>query len=368
VGAIQILNGGKIPNGSFRGRLSIEQTGVSRAIRASSNQFAGIAVALPCTLMSSDEYNFIEVGEESYRGAIILLADANGGISIVNYLDVEEYLRGVVPMELGTIADSELEAAKAQSIAARTYAYKRIEQRVSEAFDLLSSVSDQVYGGVRAESRWGDAAVRMTSNLVAVYADSLIGAYYHSTCGGATANIEDVWEKPPAAYLRSVKDTGANGAAYCFTSRYFAWQESWKTPQLASIITRFSPAAGNACGGNIKRINVISRTPCGRVAACEIQTSMGDATFRGDKIRFVLRRQTQGFPILRSANFRIVSGNSHYVQIDGTGYGHGVGMCQMGAIGRARAGHTFEQILQAYYTGISIRTARAAPIAPAPPR
>ncbi len=92
---------------------------------------------------------------------------------------------------------------------------------------------------------------------------------------------------------------------------------------------------------------------------CRIVSTNGTYTYGGDKIRFLLRRNLAKYPILRSSKFRVVQANSKQVTLEGKGYGHGVGLCQMGAIGRAREGQSFEQILLAYYTGVRIVTVKS---------
>jgi stage II sporulation protein D len=225
---------------------------------------------------------------------------------------------------------------------------------------LVNTVADQVYGGANAESPTADMAVLLTKDMVMVYADELVNAYYHSTCGGATANIEDVWGSAPQPYLRSVSDIGPDGKAYCSESGSFVWMETWKADNLAKIIKRFS-AEGNLeppfKGGALRKLEVEERFECGRVKALVAVSHNGERHVTGgDKARFLLRRDRPSYPILRSSRLADVVMRGGEVIINGGGHGHGVGMCQVGAIGRARAGQGFEQILAAYYSGMSIRT------------
>ena len=315
-------------------------------------------ITLPCTLKSKSEYNYIDIGDKSYRGDIILTMEKNGRFSVINSLPVEEYLRGVVPLEIGKRPESEAEALKAQAVAARTYTYKRIEERKNHFFDLTCTVSDQVYGGVHVEYRESDLAIKLTENLIMAYGDSLVHAYYHSTCGGKTANIEDVWDKQPYNYLRSVRDTDSTGNAYCRISRYFTWKEKWSKWDFNTIVFRHlkNSFPQNNIGGKITVFKIESQFADGRVNMCTFGGPGWTQKTGGDKIRFILRRNISDNAILRSANFKITA-LKDVISVEGRGYGHGVGMCQMGAIGRARAGQEFEQILKSYYTGISINKA-----------
>lgn len=315
---------------------------------------------LPCTLISKNEYNFIDVEQQTYRGSIILFSGKKETFSIVNSLEVEEYLRGVVPLEIGKLTSDGLEALKAQAVAARTYTYQRISEQLTCSYDLLPTTADQVYGGVNAEYRDADLAIRLTKNLILVYNNSIAIAYYHSTCGGMTANIEDVWKKKPALpYLRSESDLDSFGNAYCSNSKYFKWEELWTKDKFSLCICQGLKAVEpkGQFKGPIKNVRIGALFNCGRVRECTITGSSWKYDCGGDIIRTVFRRPAAGNPILRSSNFTIIKNDSKGIRMQGSGYGHGVGMCQSGVISRARSGQKFETILSAYYRGIVICSA-----------
>jgi len=296
------------------------------------------------------------VKSASYRGSLVLIPGRSGHFSLVNTLDMEQYLRGVVPLELGVRARTLIEATKAQAVVARTYAYRRILERRGAAYDMLPTVADQVYGGARAEDQVADEAIQETRGQILCYAGEPIVAYYHSTCGGRTANIEEVWDKPALPYLRSVRDVDTSGQPYCRDSRYAQWSCTWDRSLLSTLIARYGGKVG--CGnsrlkGAIQGISVISRGGCGRVERLVVQGSQENAEFCGDQTRRALRRNQSGHPLLPSAWFDVeVKGRT--VTAYGKGYGHGVGLCQMGALGRAREGHSYIEILTAYYAGVEL--------------
>jgi len=316
-------------------------------------------ISFPCTLSSSGTEDLIMFNQVLYRGNLVLFTEQKGKFSVANHIDVEQYLRGVVPLEIGKRPESLIEALKAQAVAARTYTYKRMLERQNAPFDMAATVQDQVYGGADSEYRESDLAIKMTEDLIMVFKDSLINAYYHSTCGGKTANIEDVWEKPYCSYLRSVSDLDPSGQPYCQISPRFNWQEKWTNSiffdQIRNNLLKLFPE--KVLQGPIKEITVKEYFPCGRVKRCVFSGNNWTVDIGGDRLRFIIRRDTPDKSILRSANFKIVSLCPNEVLINGTGYGHGVGMCQMGAIGRAAANQSFEEILKAYYTGVIICTA-----------
>ena len=357
---VNVHAGRKSRTASCRGRIAVSnpsRNGKNPGVMLEAPAMGKLEVFLPCTLLAKSADNYFELNDHSYRGSLILIAGRNGTFTVVNYCDVEDYLRGVVPLEIGRRSKEEFEALKAQAVAARTYTYKKILNKYSSPYDLVATVEDQVYGGVNAEYPLSDRAIQLTKGIVLAYADSLIYAYYHSTCGGVTAAIEDVWNKASTPYLCSIKDVNTRGEAYCSTSKYFTWQESWKTSTLASILWRYtdkdSPNHFNI-KGKISKIVIAERFTCGRISVCRVVSNLGIYEYGGDRIRFVFRRNLKGYPILRSSNFEVLNVDSKEVLLKGRGYGHGVGMCQMGAIGRACAGQSFGEILDAYYTGSSV--------------
>ncbi|MDG5816864.1 SpoIID/LytB domain-containing protein [Chitinispirillales bacterium ANBcel5] len=342
----------------FRGRLELKASNDTETIAATVNNQTKV-LSLPCTLKIKSEVQAIDVEEDSYRGALILVSKKKGTFSIVNLVDVEDYLRGVVPKEMGSLPESDIEALKSQAVAARTYSYQRMAANENNFFDMHRTVADQVYGGANVEFRTTDLAVRMTKDLVLSYNNTLVHAYYHSTCGGRTANVEDIWGHNPYPYLKSVVDTDSRGKSWCSISRYYTWEESWSTRQLSNTLSQFSSEGrlAHPYSGSVRDIRVNERFSCGRIKECSIRSTVGEYSVGGDRIRFLMRRNTQSRGILRSSRFEIKSLDRNRVQIAGSGFGHGIGMCQMGAIGRSRAGQSFEQILKAYYTGVQIRTA-----------
>jgi stage II sporulation protein D len=356
-GQVDILSSGDF-HLSERGAIAVEISGAGDKVSGESPVHGKWECALPCTLLSKNEFNIIDYDGSSFRGSMVLAAAPRGSFTVVNYVGVEDYLRGVVPLEIGHCRPEEVEAVKAQAVASRTYTYKKILENRGMDFDLLPTISDQVYGGVLAENPVCNQAINTTADQVIVYHDSLIYAYYHSTCGGKTANIEDVWEnKQPLSYLRSIDDVNEKGEPLCGFSGSFSWEESWSDARLSSIVNRYSREVSpqKPTAGSIITIIVDSRFACGRVRECTIKTTAGSYRYGGDKIRFVLRRDQNGNPVLRSALITDISKRSGSIVMKGKGYGHGIGMCQFGAIGRARAGQSCEQILKAYYTGVEVK-------------
>jgi stage II sporulation protein D len=146
----------------------------------------------------------VRVDDKTYRGSLVVLVNPRGTLNLVNRVDLEEYLYGVVPAELGPRKYDEIEALKAQAVAARTYAYAHRAQFQGEGYDLCGTAKCQVYGGLPAEDPLSSEAVDATRGLVIASGGSFADALFISTCGGRTENVENVFVGEPAPYLVSV--------------------------------------------------------------------------------------------------------------------------------------------------------------------
>ena len=316
------------------------------------------AIKNPVVVRPERNSPFVLWNGKRYRGDL-LVTPTDSGIMVVNRLSMDDYLRGVVPLEIGNRTAAEFAAVQAQAVAARTYAYKHLND--SRAFDMYSTVQDQVYGGVDAEKQQADSAIMTTADVVVLYAGQPISTPYHSTCGGSTAAVTEVWyDQPDQPYLRPVSDKiPGTDHYYCDPSPRFSWTQSFDGPGLRAVMEKYLAVYTKAPKGGVGRITDIreqGRTPSGRMAALLVQTDSGTYILRGNDIRFVLRDPKGA--ILNSTFFSFTretsGGEVSALSVNGRGYGHGIGMCQWGAIGRARAGQNYRTILETYYPGTSI--------------
>lgn len=311
-----------------------------------------------------DEVNIIPRGnnkhlsynKKPYRG-IIKLIPSGKNLSVINILYMEDYLRGVVPPEIGPRSEDEIEAVKAQAIAARTYAMAHLKQYPGEQYDMRSSIIDQVYEGMMVELKMINEAIDATAGHVITYQDDFINAYYHSTCGGMTDDIEDVWDRKEVPYLKAVSDSSA-----CSWSKYFNWEEIFTEKQLRNRLEQYlsSDRGRDMRIGIIKDIVIVETSPGGRIKKLVIETNKDRFFFKKDRIRWVFGRTSNPDLILPSDRFKIElqrnsKGIIEKIIFTGSGYGHGVGMCQCGAIGLARVGWNFNHILNHYYKGVEIK-------------
>ena len=340
---------------SLRGRFFVRRAGQGLEVTQAGKPLATVP-GRRLRVVSPNPYNLIEAEGTVYRGGFNVLAEGQNELEAVNVLAMEDYLRGVLPYELGTVDRGALEALKALAVVARTYAYKRMQAQANADFHLRSDVQDQVYKGVKAEYLLSDRAVRETQGMVLLHADTLALCYYHSTCGGRTASRHELWGGDSIAYLVSRPDLDPAGNSWCQGSKYSSWTQEWTLPELSAIVKRNLRYAGVADPPAFKSISgmeVVSRAACGRIRLLRITTDRGPVMVKGDKVRWALKPSADGDKILPSAWFDIrISGGQAVAE--GKAFGHGIGLCQMGAIGRARANQDFKRIVEAYYLGAQV--------------
>jgi len=302
----------------------------------------------------------IAVNGKHYRGEL-LFVQGDSGISVVNRVRMDDYLRGVVPLEIGTSDDRDVEAVKAQAVTARSYAYVHVGDRTTRPYDVSASVNDQLYGGADAETAVANAAVNATRGIVLQYEGRVVNAPYHSACGGSTAAAEEIWRTSSEPYLQRVSDQiPGTDRFYCDIAPRFRWTRTLDGETLRAALVRYLAtytATPGGYPGTPRDIQVDTRTPSGRVGTLKIATDRGNYVLWGNDIRYVLR--APGGEILNSTSFNVEAttgrdGAIARLVLRGTGYGHGVGMCQWGAIGRARAGQDFHTILRTYYPGTTV--------------
>lgn len=296
-----------------------------------------------------------------YPGSLEFRLGDDGGVTAINVVRMESYLEGVVARELGRPGVDAREALRAQAVAARTYALKRMGSRSALGFDVYGSVEDQAYAGLPAPAdSLAVRAVADTRGEALVWGGALVDAFYHSTCGGHTASVEQVFDRPAAPYLTSVSDARPDGAGFwCQESRYFRWTATWEQDELAATVERNLPRLlplPPEGAGQLRDLEVLSATAEGRAQTLRVTTSTGRYTIGRDAIRRLFT-DSEG-RILRSTLFLFRAEREgdriRRLAVVGGGWGHGVGMCQVGAMARARAGQGYRQILAVYYNGAEI--------------
>jgi len=268
---------------------------------------------------------------------------------------LEEYLKGVVAAEMP--ADFELEALKAQAIAARTYVYGRVKGLYGSKDDkhkgadictdyahcqAWKNKSDAMrsWGIFTAYSNWRkiERAVKETKDVIIVYDGMVINPLFHASSGGRTENVEDVWEGKPVDYLKSVPSNGEE------ESPNYIYPTVFRTADIIDILKKEYPDFECNEKDLFSDIEIIDYTEGGRVKNIRI----GNINLKGTDVRKLLS--------LRSANFKIEKVDNENIKITTTGYGHGVGMSQWGANYLAKKGGACEEIIKYYYLGVELTT------------
>lgn len=337
----------------------------------------------PIQLISTD---LVKIAGKEYRGIAEVAFNSSGTLAGINELNVEQYLYGVVPRELPPVPYGELEAQKAQAIAARTYALSNLGKRSRDGYDLLPTTSDQVYGGFEAEHSVSNDAVNGTKGIVAVYDGKLITAVFNSTSGGFSANNEDVWESEAVPYLRGVPDAergksfenvptlevfknsrnskslraASEGDFEADWSRYHRWNFEWSAAEISQVLSSYF----NTEVGKVYEINVTERSDSGRVLQIEFVTENGTFYEKKDRVRWALQyiNASGNQAVLLSTLFHVEPVKENRTKevigfkVYGGGWGHGVGLSQTGAVGMAEKGYDYDRILKHYYQGIDLVT------------
>jgi len=282
----------------------------------------------------------VEFNGVRYRGTVVVAAREHG-LLVTNQVDLEDYVKSVVPSEVP--ATWPFEALKAQAIVSRTYALYQQNERGQEDFDVDATTRSQVYGGLQREDVRATEAVEASRGVVVTYGGRLALTPYHSTSAGPTEDAAEVWgiDLP---YLKGVAD------AYDGQSAVSRWDRRFSYSAIESSLRR----AGYAVGP-IATVTPLGRTRSGRVAAVRILHADGELILKGEAFRRVL-----GYQDLPSTRFDVVSisfsdsARDAEVHLRGGGWGHGVGLCQWGMKALAERGWSADHIIRYYYPGTSL--------------
>ncbi len=273
---------------------------------------------------------FIYINNRIYRGKINLIRKDKEHFLIVNELGVEEYVRGILCNEIAPWWP--MDALKAQSIIARTYALYQKQFPKDKDFDVTDDIYSQVYTGKTSERWRTNRAVMLTRGKVLTFAGKVFPAYYHATCGGRTEDARELW---------NVDLTPLKGVTcgFCSGSPHYHWQQ--RIPLIAihsKLIEK-----GYLCPEEIQSIEIIARNNSHRVSRVLIKGLDKNLEITAKDFRQALNPN-----VIRSTNFtlQVEDGSLH---IEGLGWGHGVGLCQWGMYYMAKEGHSDEQILYHYF-------------------
>ena len=276
--------------------------------------------------------------KQFYSGDLQCFPDM-GKLIFINNSDIEKYISGVVMAEGGN--GKNLEYFKTQAIIARTYMYKYFEKHLQDRYNVCDNTHCQAFNGLSSDTLLNKAALE-TRGLVILDKDSiLISSAFHSNCGGETSSSDDVW-LADQTYLKSVKDP------YCINSRNATWRRSLTLDEWESYLRKWGY---NGTPDDPSVFNFLQES---RV------TDYGSGSF---KLPLTTIRSDLN---LRSTFFSVFSVGDSII-LKGRGYGHGVGLCQEGAMAMAAKGFDYRSIINFYYSGVTISDIKNAVILPPNP-
>ncbi|MEO0092956.1 MAG: SpoIID/LytB domain-containing protein [candidate division WOR-3 bacterium] len=284
---------------------------------------------------------YVSVSNRIYRGYLEIRKNPAGKLTVINILPLEQYLFGVVPCEIGGLKEATFEAGKAQAIAARSYTISHFGWFSHLGFDVFATYQrDQEYRGKGAETEMTNKAVLATYGIVALYRNKVIEAKYHSTCGGHTIGGK-------APYLKALPDTPYHRKGktpFCRDSPHYNWRKSIGVKTFLSIMAKTIPNFNPKAKITAIRLKKDRRTQ--RNQWVKIFTNRGRYQIKSELFRQALELKT---------NFYSVTLSRRAINITGHGFGHGIGLCQYGALGMAKRGYKCEEIIKHYYPGTKLQ-------------
>ncbi|MBE9177949.1 SpoIID/LytB domain-containing protein [Oculatella sp. LEGE 06141] len=345
-------------------------------------------------------FNRDEHGRRLYAGSLRLQTNAYGTYTLVNQVPIETYLRGVVPHEIGLGAPQT--TIEAQAVLARTYALRNVRRFAIDNYQLCADTQCQVYRGLEGAAPASDRAITATQGMVLTYQNELVDALYSSTTGGVTAPFSSVWNGPDRPYLKAVVDSvqnvwdlsrdsladEANFRAF-INSRtgfneegwnMFRWRVENTLPKIAADLKQYLQNQQHPLANftTIQQLDVVERSPSGRVQRIAVQTDRGKVELEKDEIMRALYapnstlfyldpiyeptpNQGTAAPSAQPASVDTAQANPSpspdparvlkgYAFVGG-GLGHGVGMSQTGAYRLGDLGWSSDRILSFYYPG-----------------
>lgn len=334
-------------------------------------------------ILSSD--GICAIDNKEYRGTFIFTIYNANSIQVVNYIEIEEYLKSVVPSEMP--GSWNIEALKAQAVCARNYTYLNKNRYAKYGFDMDNTTACQSYNGVSSEYPNSTQAVMETQGQLLYYNDSPAELFYYSSSGGYTEDVKNVWGSTNYPYLVSVIDPYDNN---------YTWEVTFTKQEIKDRVEKYSNPIGD-----ILNVEITEKTDAGRAKEVVITGTQGTHTLKLESTRNFFNLKSSMYEIIPSGDVQeVVTPLVNYVDVltskgiekreltapiltkngiieslptvtqsdfasngygsytfKGKGYGHGIGMSQYGAKGFADSGYTYEQILYHYFPGTVLKKA-----------
>jgi len=330
-------------------------------------------------------FHFSRQEDRTYKGEMELVLGNSGQLYVVNVLTLEEYLEGVLPGEMPSVFP--LEALKAQTIAARTFFLYNFGRRFrEEPFDVSDDVRSQAFIGAAKRDKQIEKAIRQTRGQVLMYNGKLCSTPYSAICGGHTELAQNAWDGEGEPYLQGVLDVvsskalpesfdlsrednmrkwvtsrpkvccniepfGSPGFA-AYSTKYFRWEQKYTRSELEKIIADKTKHDI----GTLLDIKPLKRGVSGRLIEVEVVGTADRFTIRKElNIRQAFSTSTLYSACFVVDKIDVADGVAQEFVFRGAGWGHGVGMCQVGAAIMAQQGRKYTTILQYYYRGAQVQ-------------
>jgi stage II sporulation protein D len=290
--------------------------------------FIGKSFPYEKVTIKTEDSDAITIDGRKFRGKIRLIKKGNT-LLVVNYIELEDYLKGILYHEVSHYWPKE--ALKAQAIISRSYAMYQCQENKHKDFDLTNDIYSQVYGGKTSERYRTTKAVEETESMVLTYKDKLFPAYFHATCAGHTEDAASLWN------INIIPLKGVS-CFYCQASPHFNWHYVISLDEFRLKLKE----AGYKID-DIQGIEIVNRNKSGRIIQLKIISSKTELKINAKDLRNII-----GPNIIRSTNFNLGLAERDVV-FEGFGWGHGVGLCQWGAYAMAKQGGSYQEILKYYY-------------------
>lgn len=311
---------------------------VSSEVRASTT---GIQIGAqnfretPLSILSKGEG--IKVGLRTYPHGIMIWREVGNKITVINEVSIEEYLKGVLPLEANP--KWKLEALKAQAIVSRSYAlFNAIENRKGMSH-MTRDVMSQVYGGKTAENIVTNRAIEETRGKILTYDGKIFPAYFHSTCGGGTTHAEYLWNVEAHPAMRGVS------CNFCRASKHYRWEAYFTNREIEDALKK-----GGIKISGVRNFSIKKTDATGRARSFLIEGAKGKQEVHSNDFRIWMDPAK-----FKSTLITDIEADGQGYRLQGRGWGHGVGLCQYGLKELAELGYTAEDILFYYFPGSSIR-------------
>jgi stage II sporulation protein D len=292
-------------------------------------------------LLRTDGAGEIMIDGRRFRGDIQLNKSDDPLFSVINHIELEEYIKGVLYHEASHYWPDEV--LKAQAIVSRTFALSQIRDNAKSDFDVTSDTYSQVYGGSTSERHRTNRAVESTKGAVLAYEGKIFPAYFHATCGGHTEDAAQLWK----IKIPPLKGVACN---FCKNSPHQGWHAV-----IPENDFRWSLRKGGFKIKKLNKIEVAATDDSGRVTEVKLIEKEKETKIPAKDIR-----QFVGPNVIKSTIFSVSLAGEDVV-FEGVGWGHGVGMCQWGAYFMAKQGYTYQEIAAYYYPGSVITSVSSLP-------